>query len=194
MALLWALAAAAGSSGVDENLARMVSLYDEVCLHAFPDDAAVAAILKKHGAQELSAEDVKVTMNDDSARGWALPGESGTVWLEFPPYHACSVRWNTPSMPETQPYIAVRDAYTKANARSGSITEKAFEQDFKQFHIKASVTAFNPNADSADSSIDESLMMIAQNVNDPGRRAMGETGYVLRFVHQAYQKTVAADD
>jgi hypothetical protein len=193
MALFLALAAAAGSDGVDENLMRMVSLYDEVCLHAFPEDDAVVALLKERGAQEMSAQEVKVTMNDDPARGWRLPGESTTVWLEFPPFHACSVRWNAPRMPDIQPYITVRDAYAKANAREGSITEKVFDQDVNQVHIKASMTAFGRKADQADESA-ESLLFIEQSINNEGRRAIGETGYVLRFVHQAYDQTTATSE
>ena len=96
-------------------------------------------------------------------------------------------------MPDIQPYITVRDAYAKANAREGSITEKAFDQDVNQVHIKASMTAFGRKTDQADESV-ESLLFIEQSINNEGRRAIGETGYVLRFVHQAYDQTTATSE
>ncbi|WP_395328161.1 hypothetical protein WBP06_12545 [Novosphingobium sp. BL-8H] len=173
----------------------MASLYDEVCLRAFPDDDAVVSLLKARGAREMSAEDVKVTMNDDPARGWTLPGEFTTVWLEFPPYHACSVRWNSSQMPNTQAYVALRDAFAKGHARSGSITEQTFEKDLQQLHIKASVTAFQPKSDEGgDGAQAESLLLITQSINNPGRRAIGETGYVVRMVHQRYSPAATTGD
>jgi hypothetical protein len=88
-----ALAAAMSVAAADPQLARMVALYDEICLQAFPDDKAVESIMAARSQREFSPAEVKVTMRDDPARGWEM--EKGvSVWLEFPPFHACSVRWN----------------------------------------------------------------------------------------------------
>lgn len=78
----------------DSRLERMTAIYDMVCLRSFPDDQAVEALMKANKARELSQEDVKVTMRDDPARAWDLNDGGATLWIEYPPYHACSVRWN----------------------------------------------------------------------------------------------------
>ena len=77
--------AASTTASPDATNAQMAQLYEEVCLKAFPDDRAVAALMAARGAKELSAEEVRVTMVDDPARAWRLAESDTTVWLEFPP-------------------------------------------------------------------------------------------------------------
>ena len=114
MSILLALAAAASAAGADGQIARMAALYDEVCLKAFPDDKAVETLMQAQNAEELSADEVKVTMVDDPARAWRLQDGSATVWLEFPPYHACSVRWNADSIEDLGPYREIAARYETA--------------------------------------------------------------------------------
>src|SRR6476619_2513145 len=108
--LLVGFAAATTVSG-DQRLSRMTALYDEVCLKAFPDDKAVEALMMAKNARPLTQAEVKVTLRDDPGRAWELQDGSGTVWIEFPPYHACSVRWNAPEIGNLHEYRSIADQY-----------------------------------------------------------------------------------
>lgn len=94
------LAAPAAAQDVESaRIARMVALYEELCLKAFPDDSAVDALMAARGATPLTPEEVRVTFNDDPGRGWLLQDGDRRiqVMLELPPFHACSVRWRAPN-------------------------------------------------------------------------------------------------
>ncbi len=161
----------------DEPNSRMAGLYERVCLNAFPDDNTVAAIMAAEGARELTAKEVKVTMVDDPARGWALPDGKATVWIEFPPFHACSVRWNSPEVGNLSAYRGVADSHEKAVGGFRPIA--AYDSDSGPIHIHA----IGEQRTLPDHS-SESLFVFDQYVTDPKRRAAGETGFSLRFVHQ----------
>lgn len=89
----------AAAETTDAILARMLALYDEVCLQAFPSDDAIDALMQAKRAQVLTAKEVAVTLRDDPGRGWVIADgdRSIQVTLELPPYHACSVRRMTPA-------------------------------------------------------------------------------------------------
>ncbi len=169
--------AAASPADVDARTARMAALYDRVCLKAFPDDKAVEALMTAQGARALSAEEVKITMRDDPARGWELPEERATVWIEFPPFHACSVRWNMSRIGDLASYRAIADAYVKA--LGGFSPMGPYDADQGDLHIHA-VGEARALADNGS----ESLFVFDQHVTDPKRRAAGEAGVSVRFVHQ----------
>lgn len=174
---LAAAAAAISPTDADQRMSRMVSLYEKVCLNAFPDDEAVEAIMTTQNVRELTPAEVKVTMRDDPARGWALEAENATVWVEFPPFHACSVRWNTPQVGNLQSYRAVAEKY-ESNL-SGFHPMPPYEVDQGNIHIRATgEKRILPDQST------ESLFVIDQRITDPDRLAAGETGVVLRFVHQ----------
>jgi hypothetical protein len=177
MLILVALMAGAASPDADQRLSRMTALYEQVCLKAFPDDKAVEAIMTAQKARPLTAEEVKVTMRDDPARGWELEGGSASVWVEFPPYHACSVRWNSPDMVDFSEYRAIADRYERA-AGSFSAMEP-YDADQGEIHVHA----VGEQRSLEDGGM-ESLFIFDQHISDEKRRAAGETGYVLRFVHQ----------
>lgn len=163
----------------DRRLSHMAALYSEACLQAFPDDKAVDALMAGRHARRLSDADVKVTMGADPARGWSLEGEEGnpTVWLELPPYHACSVRWNTPAIGDLKPYRTLADAY---EARVGGFRAvRPYEGDMGAIHIHSLGERRPLSGGGA-----ETLYIIDQQINDAKRRAKGETGYSVRFVHQ----------
>jgi hypothetical protein len=172
MLALLALAAAVNASAADQHF----TLYEQVCLKAFPDDRAVEALMKERNATEMSQEDVRVTMGADPARGWKLP-EGGSVWLELPPFHACSVRWNTPQIPNLGDYWAISEAYK--NTRRGFTPMKPMDADKGDIHIHA----VGDRRVLADNSV-ESLFFIDQHITDAKRRAAGQTGFSVRAVHQ----------
>jgi len=159
------------------QLSRMTQLYEQVCLRAFPDDKTVEALMTAQGARPLTPEEVKVTMQDDPARGWSLKDGSATVWIEFPPYHACSVRWNTPTIGDLREYRAIAEAYEKS---AGNFTTMdPYNTDYGDIHVHA--VGEERVTDDGGS---EALFVFDQSISDTKRRAAGETGYSLRFVHQ----------
>ncbi len=174
IALAMALAAA------DVRLERMTALYDEVCLRIFPDDAAVDAAMRKRGAVPLTQDDVRITLGDDPGRGWRLGGEDdyALVFVEMPPYHACSVRWPMPDMPASlDAYRAAVTAY-KAT-RLGFAANPPYDNDMGDIHVHIE----SEQRQMRDGGFD-TLMVADQHITDPKRRAAGETGIMLRFVHQ----------
>ncbi|MCJ2184020.1 hypothetical protein MTR62_15145 [Novosphingobium sp. 1949] len=180
-----------GTPAAPDEFAGIVAVYEDVCLKTFPDDAALITRMEQLGWRPLSPDAVKVTMGDDPARGWQSPTSATSVWLEFPPYHACSVRWNAPQRPDPAPYEAAKQRYVaayRARQPQPSAQDGHWERDLTDanMHVDVRYTTLQarPEArDPADLKI-ENLMFVAQSLNDPERRAAGETGYVLRFVHQ----------
>lgn len=161
----------------DARLARMTALYEQACLKTFPDDKAIVALMAARNARELSQDDVKVTMGDDPARGWDLDDGGATLWIEFPPYHACSVRWNTPAIGDLSAYRAIAARYERA--AGGYRPVQPYDDDQGDIHVHAiGEQRALPDKRS------ESLFVFDQQISNPKRRAAGETGVVLRFVHQ----------
>lgn len=177
MLMLLALAAVTGSVDADQRLSRMTALYERVCLKAFPDDKAVEALMTTENAREFTPNEVKITMRDDPARGWELRDGGASIWIEFPPFHACSVRWNAPAIGDLHAYHAIADEYERAVGEFHPMVP--VDRDQGQIHIHLiGEQRILPNRTS------ESLMVVDQKISDPKRREAGETGVVLRFVHQ----------
>jgi hypothetical protein len=177
MLMLLALLADIAGAEADRRLANMAALYEQVCLKTFPDDKAVVAAMTERHSRELSVDEVKVTMGDDPARGWELTGGGATAWIEFPPYHACSIRWNAPAIGDLQPYRKIADAY---EARVGGFRPTApYDADQGDIHVHI-VGERRRLADGSS----ETLMFVDQSIGNAKRRDAGETGVVLRFVHQ----------
>lgn len=181
MFILLAAIASTGAVDSDHRLSTMVALYDQVCLKTFPDDGAVEALMVAQGARELSRSEVETTMRDDPARGWELKDGTATVWIEFPPYHACSVRWNAPSIGDLGSYRAVADAYERALGGFEPMQPLDSNQGDIHVHLVGKQRRISAHAT-------EALLVVDQSISDPERRAAGETGVVLRFVHQFWQR------
>ncbi len=175
--MLLALVSATGASEADQSFSNMATLYEQVCLKAFPDDKAVESLMKAQEARELSPGQIKVTMGNDPARAWELKGGGATVWIEFPPFHACSVRWNTSQVGDLGTYRKAAATYERS--RGGFKPMAPIEADQGAIHIHAVGDQRMLEDHGA-----ESLMVIDQQISDPKRREAGETGVVLRFVHQ----------
>jgi len=178
--IIFAAALTATTPHADPILARMVTLYDEICLRTFPDDAAIDALMKAKGATPMTPEEVKVTLNEDPGRGWFLPdGDRNIqVTVEMPPYHACVVRRMTPSgFSDLSPYQAVVEPFRKSNPGFGPAGD--FDRDIGDIHIHAT-GEIRPLPDGRS----ETLYIFDQHMTDAARRAEGETGVQVRFVHQ----------
>ena len=177
MFMLLALLADISSAEADQRLSRMTVLYEQVCLKAFPDDKAVEALMAAQNARPLTQDEVKITMRDDPARGWELKDGSASVWLELPPFHACSVRWNTSEIGDLHEYRAVVEKYKRI--QEGFHPIEPFDGDQGDIHIHGvGEQRILPDQTA------ESLFVIDQHITDPKRRAAGETGISRRFVHQ----------
>jgi hypothetical protein len=177
MLMLLAFLAGASTSEADQRLSRMITLYDQVCLTAFPDDKAVEALMMARAAKQLSPEEVKVTMRDDPARGWDLNDGGATLWIEYPPFHACSVRWNTPQAVDLASYRVIAAKYE--GLLGGFVPADPYDADQGDIHIHAT----GEQRTLSDRSL-ESLFIFEQHISNTKRREAGETGMVLRFVHQ----------
>ncbi|MES1202570.1 MAG: hypothetical protein ABUS57_14100, partial [Pseudomonadota bacterium] len=58
------------SAAPDAQLAEMLSLYEEICLRNFPDDAAVETAMSARHATTLSPREVRIYLHDDPGEGW----------------------------------------------------------------------------------------------------------------------------
>lgn len=96
------------------QLAEMVVLFDEICLKAFPDDAAVAKAVTARRGTAMSAEDVRVYLHDDPGVGWHLIGRAAPfeITIEAPPFHACGIRTTAVApFADMAPYKRLADAF-----------------------------------------------------------------------------------
>lgn len=162
------------------DLTRMAVLYDETCLRSFPNDDALGALMAKRGATPLSAAEVQVTLRDDPGRGWRLTdgGRPYLVFLELPPFHACSVRSGVGGgTPDLAPYRAVVAAFKAKNL--GFTAQQPADLDQGDIHIHA-----ESEYRQLPGGTGEQLIVVAQHITDPDRRAKGEDGTELRFVRQ----------
>ncbi|WP_174284612.1 hypothetical protein [Sphingomonas bacterium] len=175
-----ALLAAQMAPAPDPVEQRMVALYDEVCLQAFPIDAAVDKAMAARGATPLTPAQVKVTLVDDPGRGWSVKDgdEEMLVFLELPPFHACSVRrFMVAGFADLSAYHAVADPFEKAHSDFTAINP--YDADRGEIHVHA----IGERRDLPGGG-EESLFVFDQHITDPAKRAAGSTRVNMRFVHQ----------
>lgn len=178
--MLILIAALLAETPTTDPVARMAALYDEVCLQTFPIDEQVDALMARKGATPLTPAEVKTTLRDDPGRGWVIDDGDRKIqiMLELPPYHACSVRRGIGgAKPDMASYQAVADRF-KATRR-GFALGATYDRDIDAIsvHIVSDQRALSAG-------IVETLMVVDQHVTDPAKRAEGQTGVELRFVHQ----------
>ena len=181
IALALAAAPAAQAETDDGVLSRMTALYDEVCLKTFPNDEAVAAAMTAKGAIVLKPDEVRIYLHDDPGRGWTIAdgADKFVVTVEAPPYHACSVRRDTPSgFPDLATYYAVAGPYETA---AGGRFNKIKPMDMKVGDITSHASGEQKVASDGGA---EALFVFSNTPNDPKDRAKGYTAVEVRFVHQ----------
>jgi hypothetical protein len=183
MAAVWlwlALVSAATPVAPDPRVAQATRLFDQLCIQAFPDDDALARTAEAAGAKPMAPEQVKVTLVNDPGRGWTIRSDGTTylVFLELPPFHACSVRW---TMPEGRIDLSGYRTLIAPieQARGGFVPVPDYDADRGNIHIHA-IGEQRGRPDTGT----EAFFVFDQHVNDAARDARGETSVNWRFVRQ----------
>ena len=162
------------------QLAEMTALYDDICLKAFPNDAAVARAMAARGraATAMTSADVRRYLHEDPGVGWFITGRSGTFELtvEAPPFHACGVRTLTAAgFPDLSSYRRLADAF-----ESGHDVRKVGPQTFTRDNVDT--TGGGESWHRIDNRDEALLVLMAQPV--AAIRVPGRDGVEARFVHQ----------
>jgi hypothetical protein len=92
----------------------MLTIFDGICLKAFPNDKAVAGAMTDRKAEPLSEAQVRRYLHSDPGVGWRIDGRTAAfdVTIEAPPFHACGVRTLTVAgFPDMAPYRALADRF-----------------------------------------------------------------------------------
>ena len=123
-----ALAGTAPPDLTSGDVASLVSLYDRLCLQAFPDDEAIGKAVEAEGGVRLA--DVRQYLHDDPGIGWALTDGRGQtiVTVEKPPYHACAVRRSLPvETVDLAPFDRAVASFQKTHGKLEKMPPVAFE-------------------------------------------------------------------
>jgi hypothetical protein len=166
------------------QLAEMLTLYDEICLKAFPDDAAVARAVETRRATAMTEAEVKSFLHADPGRGWRIAGRTATfnLTVEAPPFHACGVRTNTVAgFPTMKPYQDLVARYGKGRSfqKIGPLSQ---EIEGAQSVGAGDMAMKGPLAEGL-------LVFTAQPL--PAHRAASGDAIQVRFVHQLVDPTQA---
>ena len=166
--------------------AEMVALYDEVCLHAFPDDEAAARAVARYRASPLSREDVRRFLHDDPGMGWQIAGRTGRFHVtieQSPPYHSCAVRTMTAAgFADMGPYQAAISRYA-----SGRGFERFDPMDRVVRELR--IVGGGERRVDADGSSESLLVILTTPAGE--HRARGHTAVEVRFAHQYYRESAA---
>lgn len=163
----------------EEQLQEMTSLYDAVCLKAFPQDGQVEAMMKVRGAVPMTEADVASYLHDDAGVGWVLVGRAATfrVLIEHPPYHACSVRSVTRTgFSGLSAYASLVERELKSWPRHETIAPQSFV-------VRGVQTEMRGEGRLRGDGQTECLLLGLGRVVDPAL-ASRLTGIEVRFVHQ----------
>jgi hypothetical protein len=159
------------------QLAEMLALYDQVCLHAFPDDKAVAVAMAGRRAEALVGDQIKRYLHDDPGIGWRVTGATGifNLTVEAPPFHACGVRTMTPSgFADLGAYRALADTF---EAGHGFQKIAPLDRVIDQVHTWGGGEMRHWSGG------DEGLLTIFSTPVDEAR-SHGDDSLEVRFVHQ----------
>ena len=180
LALAWAALAIAAALPANAQPSRtdadeLGTLFDQVCLRAFPDDAALDRDATHRHAAALTRARVQDYLHDDPGRGWSYTTAlaSYIITIEQPPFHACAIRRMTPSgLPGTDRFTAAVNGYvTSRHAALTSMPRQAMTTA-----DGAALTASGQSINRADGSVAETFLVIITDYHD--------RGVEVRYVHQ----------
>jgi len=117
---------AANSAALAAQLTEMLTLYQDICFTAYPDEPAVSDAMNARHARAFSRSEVRRYLHDDPGVGWALRGSTGefVITIEQPPFRTCAIRTMTVAgFPDAQPYVdfAARVEVGRSATSIGSI-------------------------------------------------------------------------
>jgi hypothetical protein len=167
---------------------ELIALYDEICLKAFPDEAAAIRAVNGYDATQLSPEALRQFLHDDPGIGWELRGRTGRIYVAIersPPYRSCAVRTMTANgFTDLRPYQALAARYEQGR-HFEPITR--MDRNVRELHIIGLGERFvGPDGSS------ESLLVAITSASDEFR-ARGDTAVEMRFIHQYYTAPVRHD-
>jgi len=160
---------------------RMIDLYEQACLQAFPNDEAVDKVMTGLGATALSKDQVRIYLHDDPGRGWRFTSTGTTfiVTVEAPPYHACAVRASLSEKPaDLGRYPDMIAAFEKTRG-AGFAPIAPYDADLGELHTRG-VGDQRVNADRSA----ESFFYFVNTPLTQHARDLGAPGAEVRFVHQ----------
>lgn len=165
------------------QLAEMVALYDRVCLHAFPNEAAAARAVARYRATPLSPADVRRFLHDDPGIGWQIEGRTGRFHLtieQSPPYHACAVRTMTAAgFSDLSPYRSVTARYERGGR---------FEEITPIDRVVGDLRIVGGGDRRIDPDGSSESLLFAITTPAGEARAGGMTAVEVRFAHQYYRQ------
>lgn len=167
--------------------AALAALFTEVCYHAFPDDAALETSLTAKGAMAMTPEQVKAILHDDPGRGWIVDQDNHRyqITVEAPPFHACSVRVNTPAGVSTSAMAQALPGLLGPLGQHAGAPQQLNRQDNPQMQIRAVVLALSPAPAGADA---ETFMSFVTTYRD--RNGSAVLAVENRFVRQIHSLPV----
>jgi hypothetical protein len=114
----WQTAASSPDQG-SQAATNMASIYQHICLDAFPDPKPTGAALADAHAIRMPPNETATLLRGGPGSGWRLSTATAdyTVTIEAPPYSTCSVRRMTRTgLPTALPYISALQAYARRHA------------------------------------------------------------------------------
>ena len=165
------------------QLAEMVTLYDEVCLRAFPDDDAASRAVSRYRATPLSPADVRRFLHDDPGIGWRIEGRTGRIHLtieQSPPYHTCAVRAMTAAgFQDMSPYRSVTARYEQ---------DRSYQQIAPIDRVVGALRIVGGGDRRIDPDGSSESLLFAITTPDGEAREGGMTAVEVRFAHQYYRQ------
>ncbi len=91
----------------DTAWVEMIDIFAAVCLHKFPDDAAVRQFAVDKQLAVMPENVVHQLLGTDPGQGWLQDTEHGRYLLtiEMPPYHTCAIRKSDTAAPDFLPAL-----------------------------------------------------------------------------------------
>jgi len=163
--------------------AGLAALFTTLCVEAFPDAAALDARMAEKGATAMTPEQVKAVLHDDPGRGWLLTQNNHrfAITEEAAPFHACSVRVNTPAGVPNRALTGILGAVTAKSGQRVSSPQVMNRNDNPLMGISAVIVQVSPPPAGADA---EAFMAFVTTYRD--RTSNAVLFVENRFVHQIH--------
>lgn len=169
-------------AGVNQaaQLAEMLSLYDALCLTAFPSDGALfQKVVALKDTKPITGAALTDIFRGDPGLAWVYRGKSSRflIAVEAAPFHACTVRATTIGFGENKKYRAIADHYEN---KAGGFHDIDLVD---QVNGDIRTVLAGERKDNPDGSTEALMILVATPASEKLRKA-GFTGVDVRLVHQ----------